>query len=293
MLIISIILRYKMQNNAPTRLPVTIPARPEILLKMTAIMAESNPDIEQVVSILKEDAGLYSIVLATVNSSRLGLLKEIASISHAIILLGLPKVFSLVRLLLLKSTISQHGSMERFWDTASEVAFITQELTSRYTELDCDNAYSIGMLHDCGIPILMQTDPNYKDILRQANGQNSKALLEIEKNTYGIEHFTLGAKLVKKWKMPESVYNSIILQASFPDILLEYKSRANDSLMYLSLLSIAKDISSNYRRLWRLDNHQEITPSILTCLEYIGLCDYDYLDLKEEYIDSLDRTATS
>ncbi len=282
-----------MQKNAHSLLKVTIPARPEILLKMTAIMAKANPDVEQVVTTLKEDAGLYSIVLATVNSPRFGLRKQISSISHAIVLLGLPKVFSLVRLVLLKSTLSKSDSMERFWDTASEVALITQELTSRYTELDCDNAYSIGMLHDCGIPIIMQADPKYKDILRQTNGESSKALLEIERNIYGMEHFTLGAKLVNKWEMPENVHKTIILQASFPEIILKYKSRANDSLMYLSLLSIAKDISSNYRRFWRLNNRQEITPSIMTCLEYIGLCDYDYLDLKEEYIDSLEQTTTS
>ncbi|MGY8871431.1 MAG: HDOD domain-containing protein [Pseudomonadales bacterium] len=281
-----------MQKDAYSLLKITIPARPEILLKMAAIMAKTNPNVEQVVETLKEDAGLYSIVLATVNSPHFRLRKKISSISHAIVLLGLPKVFSLVRLVLLKNTLSKYDSMERFWDTASEVALITQELTSRYTELDCDNAYSIGMLHDCGIPIIMQTDPNYKDILRQTNGE-SRILLETEKNTYGIEHFTLGAKLVKKWQMPESVYKTIILQASFPDILLKYKSRANDSLMYLSLLSIAKDISSNYRRFWRLNNPQEITPSIMACLEYIGLCDYDYLDLKEEYIDTLEQAKSS
>ena len=282
-----------MQNNSLSLLKVSIPARPEILLKMSAIMAKNNPDVDQVVTTLKQDAGLYSLVLATVNSPQFRLTKKISSISHAIVLLGLPKVFSLVRLVLLKNTLSKHDSMERFWDTASEVALITQELTSRFTELDTDNAYSIGMLHDCGIPIIMQADPNYKNVLRQANGKDYKVLLNIEKETYGMEHFTLGAKLVNSWKMPESVHKSIILQASFPDILLKYKSRANDSLMYLSLLSIAKDISSNYRRFWRLDDHQKITPDIMACLEYIGLCDYDYLDLKEEFIDTLERSTNS
>jgi HD-like signal output (HDOD) protein len=209
------------------------------------------------------------------------------------VLLGLPKVFSLVQLAMLKSTLSKHDPMERFWDTASEVGLITKELTSKYTNLNCDNAYTIGMLHDCGIPIIMQMDPKYKDILRQTDREDSNALLEIEKKTYGIEHFTLGAKLISKWNMPESTYKTIILQARFPSVLMKYKSSTSEALMYLSLLSIAKEISSNYRRFWRLNNEQVITPSIMACLEYIGLCDYDYLDLKEEYIDRLEEAATS
>lgn len=271
-------------------LKISIPPRPEILLKMTTIMEEEEPDINQVISILKQDAGMYSIILATVNSSRFGLKKQVTSMAHAIALLGLPRVFSMIKLTVLRSTLSKNHPMERFWDTATEVASLTQELAARYTSLDPDNAYSIGMLHDCGVPILMQADPQYKELLRRTSSDPTKELLEIEKSTYGIEHFTLGAKLVNSWKMPSSVYKTILLQASFPEILVKHKSTANDSLMYLSLLCIAKDISKNYRHFWRLDNDAELSPSIMACLEYIGLCDYDYLDLKEEYIDTLDKT---
>jgi HD-like signal output (HDOD) protein len=266
-----------------------IPSRPDILIKLNELMSGANPDIDLVISLLKQDAGLYSIVLATVNAPCFSIKNKITSISHAIILLGLPRLFSLVKLVLLKNTLSQKNPIERFWDTASEVASITHALTSRYTKLDCDNAYTIGMLHDCGVPILMRADPSYKNTLRETHGQGTKVLLNIEKKLYGIEHFTLGAKLVNKWKMPSDVYRTILLQASFPEILVKYKSRADDSLMYLSLLSIAKDISKGYRHFWRLDGDNELTPEILACLEYIGLCDYDYLDLKEEFLDTLEE----
>lgn len=272
-------------------LKITIPARPEILLKMNAIMSDKEPDIDQIISILKQDAGLYSITLATVNSPQFSTHKKITSISHAIMLLGVPRLFKLIKLILLKNTLSQSNPMDRFWDTATEVASITQELCSRYTSLDKDNAYSIGMLHDCGVPILMQADVNYKNRLKKANSQSIKALLEMEKAAYGTEHFTLGAKLIKTWQMHPDVFKTILLQASFPEIIVKHKSSANDCLMYLSLLSIAKDISRNYRHFWRLEEEIEITPNIMTCLEYIGLCDYDYLDLKEEYIEILEQKS--
>ncbi len=278
-----------MLKKSTLPLRISIPARPEILLEMNKVISEKEPDIDQIIAILKQDAGLYSITLATVNSPQFATNKKITSISHAIMLLGVPRLFSLIKLVLLKSTLSKNSPMERFWDTATEVANITQELCSRYTSLDKDNAYSIGMLHDCGVPILMQADKNYKNILKKANSQSTKTLLEMENATYGIEHFTLGAKLVKAWQMPSDVFKTILLQASFPEVILKYKSSANDCLMYLSLLSIAKDISRNYRYFWRLEEDVKITPNIMTCLEYIGLCDYDYLDLKEEYIDILEQ----
>ena len=280
-----------MLKNQQSILKISIPPRPEILLKMTNVMEEEDPDINQVISILKQDAGIYSIILAAVNSSRFGLKKQVTSIAHAITLLGLPRVFSMIKLVVLRSTLSKNHPMERFWDTATEVASITQELAARYTSLDPDNAYSIGMLHDCGIPILMQADPQYRNLLRQTNSHPTKELLKLETSTYGIEHFTLGAKLIRSWKMPPSVYKTIVLQASFPEVLWKYRSTANDCLMYLSLLFIAKDISKNYRHFWRLDQSSEPTPNIMACVEYIGLCDYDYLDLKEEYIEKLEQTT--
>lgn len=278
-------------SNKHFKLKFAIPPRPEVLLQLSAIVEQQEPDIDLVISIIREDPGLYSMVLSTVNAPCFGLRRTITSLSHSVMLLGLPRLFKLVKLALIKNTLRNNIPMERFWDTASEVALIIHDLTQKYTDLDADVAYSIGMLHDSGIPLIMQVDKGYKDILRMANGHSQTKLTKIEQERYGINHFSLGARLVKEWKMPPDIYNTIELQASFPDVIKINKEKADDCLMYLALLSIAKDISQSYRHYWRLEKTELIPKAILVSIEYIGLCDYDYMDLKEEFLAKLNNTS--
>ncbi len=278
-----------MPSKGKVSLKYSIPARPDTLVQLQKIMQDNDPDIDLIITTLKQDAGLYSIILATVNSPCFALKKPVTSISNAIVYLGLGRLFSLVKLSILKSSLSKGQKLDRFWDTASEVAGISHSLIKNHTNLDPDSGYSLGMLHDCGIPILMQASSDYLELLQQAHGKHPKYLIEQEESIYGVNHYTVGGKLANNWKMPAEVYKAILLQAKYPEVLIKYRSKADDTLMHLAILSIAKDISKTYRHYWRLEKDEELNPELLTSLEYVGICDYDYLDMKEEYMSSLNE----
>lgn len=266
----------------------TIPPRPEVLIKLTKEFSRKEPDIDLIIMILKQDPGLYSLVLSAANLPGFGRAQQVSSISHAIMLLGLKRLFSLIRLSVLKRSLASEAQLERFWDTATEVAFISQELTKRYTSLDQDTAYTIGMLHDCGIPLMIQADKTYKDLLREAHGKPVDFLLKLEQERYGIDHFTLGGKLAEKWHIPETAQRIIREQVDAPTRFKESGTQTNDELMYLAILLLAKDISKSYRHFWRLEKDRQLTSVITQAFEYVGLCDYDYLDLKEELLTQLE-----
>jgi HD-like signal output (HDOD) protein len=94
-----------------------IPACPEVLLKLTAVMKEPEPDIDQVSNIVNADVGLYSTLLATVNSPALGLSQTIESVSQAIMLLGPKRTFTLLRSAIMRNSLEQHGRLDGFWPT--------------------------------------------------------------------------------------------------------------------------------------------------------------------------------
>lgn len=267
----------------------TIPPRPEVLIKLTKEFARTEPDIDLIIMVLKQDPGLYSLVLSAANLPGFGRTQQVSSISHAIMLLGLKRLFSLIRLSVMKRSLSSDAQLERFWDTATEVAFISQEITKRYTTLDQDTAYTIGMLHDCGIPLMIQADKTFKDLLRDAHGKPVEVLLTLEQTRYGVNHFTLGAKLAEKWQIPTIAQQVIHQQAEAPARFKDSGTQTNDELMYLAILMLAKDISKNYRHFWRLEKDSQLSPVITQAFEYLGLCDYDYLDLREELLTQLER----
>ncbi|MFY0641488.1 MAG: HDOD domain-containing protein [Bermanella sp.] len=50
--------------------------------------------------------------------------------------------------------------LDRFWDAATKVASLCSYLAVRLTTISQDKAYSIGMLHDIGIPIMLSNYPS-------------------------------------------------------------------------------------------------------------------------------------
>jgi len=214
-----------------------IPACPEVLVELASVMQEQDPDIQLVSDLVNNDVGLYTTLLATVNSPALGLKHCVESIPQAIMLLGQKRTFTLLHSVILRNSLDQHGRMDRFWDTATEVAGLCSRLAAQLTSVNQDKAYSIGMLHDIGIPVMMANFPDYKDFLRDVNSLSLREISAQEVEHYQIDHFTLGYRLAKEWHLPTTVSKTILLQPlfepteSFPNTVLFQIMRINDMLI--------------------------------------------------------------
>ncbi len=80
------------------------------------------------------------------------------------------------------------------------------------------------------------------------------------------------------------------MQPHYLDQLGQPAGKGNEQMrLQLSLLLIAKAISGEYRQCWRLHDDSEKLIELMPVLEFSGLCDYDFLDLKEDIILQLDR----
>ena len=146
-----------MLTAVKTNTSIVIPARPDVLVNLTGALQQTDPDFLYIAYLIKQDVALYTSVLSNVNSAYYGLSSEVTSIERAISLLGLDRIFKIVQLAALKNSLPCTGPLERFWDTAIEVAHISAILAQQFGKVDPDEAYTLGMLHDIGIPILIRT----------------------------------------------------------------------------------------------------------------------------------------
>ena len=71
---------------------VSIPPRPEALIKFSEETKKSEPNISRVSEILQNDVGICAAILQVVNSSAFRRAKEIESIDQAIMILGLKRL---------------------------------------------------------------------------------------------------------------------------------------------------------------------------------------------------------
>lgn len=269
--------------------PYVIPARPEVLIKASELMSNPDTDINDIVTALKQDVSLYTIVLATANNPLFRGSYKISSLKHAVMRLGLKRLSNIVKLISLKNELSKVGRVDRFWDTAIEIAEITANLTTLLSKESPDDAYTLGMIHDCGIPLMMDTFDDYREFLQSINGNNLSEIHVLEYDKYGYNHFDIGSDIAAHWNMPKNICDAIHFQPNYLDVLNGTSHGSESSKLLLCYLLLAKGISETYRHYWRVTSARRESRELQPILEYIGLPELDYLNIRDDYLAALEQ----
>ncbi|MBV1787743.1 HDOD domain-containing protein [Marinobacterium sp. D7] len=263
-----------------------IPPQPEILVQLATELTREQPNQKRVAELLKADVALYSTILKAVNSPLYGLAVTVTSIERALSLLGFERIFNLVRLTILRNTLKKTGRLERFWDTAKDVATLSVSISQRLAKLDQDDAYTLGMLHDCGLPLMVQGFSDYRQFLQSAGNLDPANFAQQESELFGFNHFQVGARMAERWFLPQYVVDAIRLQPRIDEALTDRIEIDERSRYLLAVLTLAQDISAEYRYYWRIAPKQELS-RLQPALSFLSVCDYDYLNFKEQLLEEM------
>ncbi len=189
-----------------------IPPRPKILKQLDDIKQSGDNDILAIANIVKQDLGLASIVLHTVNTPLFGARQKISDISHAVILLGFDTIYAVVRACLLQQSFKQDAciSLERFWDEAVQTAHFCKYIgfETQFSEhIAC--LYTLGLFHDAGIAAMAIKYPNYKQTLEKANKDNGTNIVTNEFEQHQITHAEVGYAICKTWELSDLICQAV------------------------------------------------------------------------------------
>lgn len=191
---------------------ISIPPRPAALAELMAERAKNEPDLQKVSRLIGGDIGLAAAMLKAVNSPYFGLTRKVDSPFQAISMMGMKNVMNIVTGLMLRNAVGgKNVALDRFWENSQQNAMLSAWLAKRLPGISSDEAYTFGLFHDCGIPILMQKFPNYKDTLFAANASDDTAFTLIEDQRHATNHATIGFLVAKAWFLPESICDAIRL----------------------------------------------------------------------------------
>lgn len=270
--------------------PYIIPSRPKVLIKIIKLLDAKEIDIDKVVSVLRKDVSLYSAVLATANTAAFNGGNKISSIGQAVMRIGFSKMLTILRLLALKNSLSKVGNLERFWDSSTEIAELTMSITKKVSNENIEEAYSLGMMHNCGIPMLMEAISGYRNFLTTIDTNNIVSWINMEKEVFNVNHLQVGAEISRRWLMPQIVTDTIMLQSKSIKELEIGKNTNEHTKLLLCSLFLAKEISNTYRRYWRIRAAQPVKgiQKLLPALSFIGISETDYLEIRDVYLDRLE-----
>ncbi|MET0028773.1 MAG: HDOD domain-containing protein [Candidatus Thiodiazotropha sp.] len=229
-----------------------IPSKPALLTEIQQLMVNREPDVLSLSELVSRDVGLSSAVLKSVNSAFFGLRSHISDIRQTVVMLGVDNVVNLVSAHEMKRALNQKSclTLERFWDTASEVAkasvWIARELD---VPVPLEDVYAVGLFHDCGIPIMASCFETYRNTLDESNGNYHRSIIEIEESYHDLNHAVAGFMFAETWDLPRFI-QEVILQHHD---LQAWESLHDEQILdCLAVLKLAENLVDRKRR--QVDN---------------------------------------
>jgi HD-like signal output (HDOD) protein len=196
----------------------TLPGPSHIYMEITRAIASDEASARAIAAIVAQDPALSAKLLQLVNSSFFGLGRRVSGMEHAISLLGLTRLKSLI----VSAQILDHFSsvppiagfsinrlLQRSVITAQLARFISQ--AELQTGDRPDQAYSAGLLHDVGLLVLAARQrEGFREALRCVR-EDGLSICAAEQAVWGATHPEVGACLLELWGLPPRIVEGVLL----------------------------------------------------------------------------------
>ena len=262
-----------------------IPPQPHIL----TLIETAGDDINEIADIVSQDVALSSGLLQTINSPYYGLANHISSIQQATVLLGLKAVKNIVNCQLLKAQSGdyQNKDLSDFWQSATDVANTASTLVHILGFGSTDEAYTLGLFHNCGIPILMEKYADYSSVMQSAYNSDNTRITEIENSHYSTNHAVLGYMVSRIWKLPEHLRIAIRDHHNFERLSFKSSEFGSEADTILVILKMAEHIAHVHTVLGKDQKDNEWNKIKYTLFEFLGISEPDFDDISDSVIEKL------
>lgn len=264
---------------------VEIPPCPAVLAALAQEMHRPDASSTKVARLISQDVGLAAGVIKCANSPLFSTGSKVGSIGEALGRLGFNNVLNLVVNELLRKNLSQNNhAMDRFWDSATYCAGVCAKLAEILPGSSRDTAYTFGLFHDCGIPILMRRYPDYKKTLGEANRRIDLPFTAIEDEIHGTNHAVIGYLMARNWGLPETVSSAILSHHDF-SVFNDGSGLSDESCTLIALALLAERIVGTFLR---LNEDGEWEKGKGAVAGFFGLTETDLNDIVDDLLFKLD-----
>ena len=189
------------------------------LVRSVAAKPESAP--ADVARHVEGDVGLVTDLLRVVNAPASGLSQRCTSVRHAVSLLGLKRVSAVVTGAAALAFVEEASAQDPAMAGHSIAVAGVSRLLAPIIGLPADEAFTVGLLHDVGSMLVLQTkDPFYEALLEQTPPGEEPSVHD-ERALMGFDHGALGGEVLRTWFMPAPLPQVVTLHHRWEDALAE------------------------------------------------------------------------
>ena len=270
----------------------SLPSFGPVITKVITLAIEES-DARHMAGIIEKDTALSAKILRVVNSPFFGLSRNISTLSRAVAILGLKVVKNLVLSLSLLKTFSGKNKegfdYDLFWEHSMTVAAGARLISENSGYKDPEEGFVAGLLHDIGILILASLEAHdYRMVLDEVaecvKNNREYDITEIETKIMGISHPEIGAWLVSKWNLPETLELAIRFHHQ-----IEYPAEIGPAMG--RLLRCVYVANKMWNMFYLPDKQSEVLKFRQLCREVLDLADDDVKEIITKVTQEAEASA--
>lgn len=189
-----------------------MPAFPKSVQSILELTRKIDVDAKAIVQVIEKDPVMTVKILRIINSAFYALPRQVASVNHAVVMLGINTVKNMALTLAAAGMLPARNNAGfdagQYLLHSLAVAGTSRLLAQKFGDTDVNEAYIAGLLHDFGKIVFAQYFPDeFRCALEQAS--NGIPLHEAEQAALGTDHTVTGSLLAEKWQFPPALVAAI------------------------------------------------------------------------------------
>jgi putative nucleotidyltransferase with HDIG domain len=179
----------------------SLPTVPDAVRQVSQMAASRRTNASDIADVIVRDQALTAHILRLVNSPVYGFPGRIASVSHAVVLLG----FNVIKGIVLGTAVFDRlgDGMQGLWEHSLGTALFSRRIARELKLPDAEDLLVPGLLHDLGKLALSHLfSHDYGRIVAAAEARRCH-VAEIEQRVLGVSHEAVGDWLAEQWHFPQ------------------------------------------------------------------------------------------
>lgn len=193
----------------------SLPSPPEVYKRLLAELQNPEASIACIGELIATDVSLSARVLRLVNSALFSLNTTITEPAHAVLMLGMETVRTLLMSVHLFAQFEGHEDCERLVQQVSEHSVAVASLAKRIAVSEkaertmANHAFTAGMMHEVGLLVLAVNEPDQVGDVLRLSERKEISPLEAERRLLPATHAQMGAYLLGLWGMPNPILEAV------------------------------------------------------------------------------------